>query len=72
MSIFLKQAKFKNGKTYLSIVDGFRSGNTVKQKVIKKLGYLDELEKEYENPIEYFKNEVIEMKNKDDPKFDSC
>ena len=61
MSVFLKKAKFKNGRTYLSIVDGFRSGDKIKQKVIKKLGYLDELEKEYKNPIEHFQKEVDEM-----------
>ena len=33
MSLFLKTAKFKNGKTYLSIVDGYRSNGKVKQKV---------------------------------------
>ena len=65
MSVFLKKAKFKNGRTYLSIVDGFRSGNKIKQKVIRKLGYLDELEKEYDNPIEYFQKEVEEMRNEE-------
>ena len=63
MSVFLKKFKFKSGRTYLSIVEGFRSGNKVKQKVIKKLGYLDELEKEYKYPIEHFQKEEDEMRN---------
>ena len=37
MSLFLKQSKFKNGKTYLSIVDGYRSDGKVKQKVYQKI-----------------------------------
>jgi len=65
MSLFLKQAKFKNGRTYLSIVNGFRINGKVKQKVIKKLGYLDQLENVLDNPIQYFKNEVEKMKNDD-------
>ena len=36
MSLFLKTAKYKNGKTYLSIVDGYRVDGKVKQKVYKK------------------------------------
>ena len=38
MSLFLKQSKFKNGKIYLSIVDGYRINGKVKQKVYQKLG----------------------------------
>lgn len=66
MSLFLKTAKYKNGKTFLSIVDGYRDENKkVKQVVIKKLGYLDELEKEFDNPIEHFKLVVKSMKSND-------
>jgi len=62
MSIFLKQSKYKNGKTYLSIVDGYRINGKVKQTVIKKIGYLDELEKQYDDPISHFKQEVEALK----------
>lgn len=63
MSLFLKVAKYKNGKTYLSIVDGYRDKNKkVKQNVIKKLGYLEDLKKEYEDPITHFKSEVELLK----------
>ena len=62
MSLFLKTAKFKNGKTYLSIVDGYRSNGKVKQKVYKKLGYLDDLKNIYDDPISYFKQEVENLK----------
>ena len=62
MSLFLKTAKFKNGKTYLSIVDGYRSNGKVKQKVYKKLGYLDDLKNIYDDPISHFKQEVENLK----------
>ncbi len=62
MSLFLKQSKFKNGKTYLSIVDGYRIDGKVKQKVYQKLGYLDDLKKQFENPIEYYRNYIENLK----------
>lgn len=62
MSLFLKQSKFKNGKTYLSIVDGYRINGKVTQKVYQKLGYLDDLKKQFENPVEYYKNYIDDLK----------
>ena len=45
----------KTERTYLSIVHGFRDKNgKPKSKVIKSLGYLDVLEKEFSNPISHF------------------
>ena len=46
--MFLKVAKFKNGRSFLSIVEGYREDGKVKQRVIKKIGFLDEREKNYE------------------------
>ena len=67
MSIFLKVAKYKNGKTFLSIVEGYRDKNKkVKQRTIKKLGYLDKLKESFEDPISHFKLEVKKMKEKDE------
>lgn len=65
MSLFLKKANYKNGKTFLSIVDGFRINGKVKQNVIKKIGYLHELEKIYDDPILHFQNIVNQMKQDD-------
>lgn len=66
MSLFLKVAKYKNGNCFLSIVDGYRDSNRkVKQKVIKKLGYLHDLEKEFDNPISHYKNVVEKMKSEE-------
>ncbi len=62
MSLFLKQSKLKNGKTYLSIVDGYRIDGKVKQKVYQKIGYLEDLEKQFEDPINYYKKYVEDLK----------
>ena len=62
MSLFLKQSKFQNGKTFLSIVDGYRMDGKVKQKVYQKLGYLDDLKKEYDDPVSHYKSYVEELK----------
>jgi transposase len=52
-----------NGRPYLSIVHGYRDKETrkVKSKVIKSLGYLDELQKQYPDPITHFKAVVAKM-----------
>lgn len=67
--MFLKVAKFKNGRSFLSIVEGYRENGKVKQRVIKKIGFLDELEKNYEDPIQHFKD--LARKMSDDAKADS-
>ncbi|MEG1506920.1 MAG: IS1634 family transposase [Bacilli bacterium] len=62
MSLFLKVSNFQNGKTYLSIVDGYRVNGKVKQKVYKKLGFLDNLKKQFDDPISHYKLEVEQLK----------
>ena len=62
MALFLKQSKFKNGKIYLSIVDGYWKDGKVKQKVYQKLGYLDDLKKQFDDPIAHYKKYVEELK----------
>jgi len=56
-----------NGRTYLSIVHGYRDKETgkVKMKTIKSLGYEDDLRKQYPNPIEHFRGLVEEMNIKE-------
>jgi len=53
----------KTGRIYLSIVHGYRDKNTKKSKsvTIKSLGYSDELEKEYTDPIAHFEQVVKDM-----------
>lgn len=52
--MYLKKS-MSNGKPYLSFVQGYRQDGKVKQKTVEKLGYLEDLEKEYSDPIAHFK-----------------
>ena len=54
--MFLKKDKRPNGRVYLSIVEGFRDTSTKKpkQRKVKGLEFLDDLEKEYDDPIAFF------------------
>lgn len=63
--MFLRKS-LSNGKIYLSFVQGYRDQNgKVKQKTIKKLGYLEDLKKQYDNPIEHFKKIAKEKNNEE-------
>jgi transposase len=57
-----KSTASKTGRTQLSIVHGFRDkeGKT-RQKTIQSLGYLDELEKEYDDPVSHFEQVAKEL-----------
>lgn len=59
--MFLKQAKYKNGRVFLSIVEGFRENGKVKQRVIQKIGFLDEFTDLYDDPISHFKSPCLEV-----------
>lgn len=52
-----------NGRTYLYIEKGYRDKTTKKSrsKVVKSLGYLDDLEKEYDDPIAHFRKVAKKM-----------
>lgn len=54
-TLFLKKS-VSNGRIFLSFVQGYRINGQVKHKTIEKIGYLDELEKVYDDPITYFKS----------------
>ena len=57
-----KSTSSRTGRTQLSIVHGFRDKEGItRQKTIKTIGYLDELEKEYDDPVSYFKQIAKEM-----------
>jgi len=53
--MFLKKS-VSNGRVFLSFVQGYRIDGKVKHKTIEKIGYLDELEKVYDDPISHFKS----------------
>jgi len=59
----LKQSPRKNGRVYLSIEKAYRDKATGKSKAktIQSLGYLDVLEKEYDDPIAHFKEVARKM-----------
>lgn len=57
--MFLKKSRYKNGRTFLSIVESYRDDSgTPKHRIIKKIGYLDELTSLYDDPIAHFSNEA--------------
>ena len=57
--MYLKACPGYKGKIYLSFVQGYRDENgKSKQRTIKKIGYLDDLKKEFDDPITHFKNEA--------------
>ncbi len=61
--MYLKVTRQKNGRVNLSFVHGFRDPKTkkVKQKVVENLGYVDEYEHVYEDPIAHFR-EVAKLR----------
>jgi len=54
--MYVKPSKNNKGRVYLSFVQGYRKNGKVKQKTIGKIGYLDELEKTYDDPLTHFRN----------------
>ncbi len=67
MSVFLRKQNLNKG-VYLSFVESFYNPKTKNssQKVIKKLGYVEELSKTYKDPIAYFQEEAKKLS------IDSC
>lgn len=61
--MYLKKTLNRQGRIFLSFVQGYRDefGKT-KQKTIENIGFLDILEKEYEDPISHFK-EIAKQRN---------
>lgn len=62
--MYLQQSRnLKTGRTHLAIVHKYRDKDTkkVRSKTIKSIGYLDELQKEYDDPIAFFSAMAKEM-----------
>src|SRR5690554_171485 len=62
--MYLKRTRQKSGRIYLTIVDGYydKEKGHSRTVTIEKVGYLDELEKQYEDPIAYFNQRVQTLK----------
>jgi transposase len=62
--MYLKKSIQKNGRIYLSIADGYydKQRGHSRTIVIEKLGYLDDLKKEYDDPIAFFTERVNQLK----------
>ena len=69
MSLFIKKYLAKNGKTFCSIVDGYRINGKVKQKVIKKYGYLEDFCNNYDDGIKFLNDELERLKKEFQTKF---
>jgi len=64
--MYLKQAHNKmTGRTYLSIVHGYWDSDAKQSRTntIQKIGYLDEMQKTYDDPIAHFEAVVERMNN---------
>lgn len=60
--MFLSQIENKStGRIFLQIVESYRKDGRSHQRKVLALGYLDELEKEYENPVAHFKEVAKQM-----------
>lgn len=67
--MYLKQVfNKKTGRTYLAIAQKYRDPfkKTSTDRTIKSLGYLDDLEKEYNDPIKHFREVARKMTEKED------
>lgn len=65
MSVFLRKQHLKKG-TYLSLIESNYDSKlkNAKQKVIRKIGYVDDLKKTYTDPIAYFNDVAKKMSKK--------
>ena len=57
--LYIRKQKRKNGRVYLSVVEAYRTPEgKARSRHVRSLGYLDELEREYDDPIAHFQAEV--------------
>ena len=60
--MYLRKSKKPNGRTYLTIVQGYRDeGGKNKARTVKSLGYVDALEAEFDDPVAHFEEECRRM-----------
>lgn len=58
--MFLKQTATSNG-IFLQIVESFYDNGVSRQRVIEKIGYLNDLSSQHEDPIAFFKEKAKQM-----------
>jgi len=61
--MYLKKNKTRNGRIHLSIVDTYydKSRGHSRTKTIESIGYLDELEKQYDDPVLFFSKRAEQL-----------
>ena len=59
--MFLKQIPQANGRVKLAVYESYRDGRRTRQRTVKPLGYLDELEGEHDDPVAWGKSVAAEM-----------
>lgn len=53
--MYLHKSKRKDGRVYLAFAEGYRKDGKSKMRTVESLGYLDELEKQFDDPTAHFK-----------------
>ena len=69
--MFLKQTKTRDGRIYLSVVEGYRQNGKTRQRTVEKIGYLDDLQEVHGDPIAHFRAyaaKLTEQKARDNAK----
>ena len=62
MIVYLRKSKKPNGRTYLTIVQGYRDEDGKnKARTVRSLGYVDALEAEFGDPVAHFEEECRRM-----------
>lgn len=64
--MFIKKCKYSNGKTFVSVVHGYKQDGKVKHLTIKKLGYLEDLVLKHDDIDTFLKEQLLECKNEFD------
>jgi len=66
--MYLSVSKRKDGRAYLSIQRRYWDAKTKKRtsKTVESLGYLDELEKRYDDPVAHFRAAALKMTEEED------
>ena len=61
--MYLKKTPNTHGRIRLSIVDNYydKVKKCSRQKTVESIGWLDELEKQYDDPIAYFTKRVAQL-----------